>query len=232
MDFHYWSSTDQSLQICKDEHTHLLIVEKKNKGLLWKKADLCPHFHTFFLVNWNDAHLLLLFKNTLGSFIYIVVNRGLQMCTCTTVLGECVFAYELWGTLGFRAYRMKKGRTSGPHRGYCRDKGYDGKEKPKNKREGSPDFDKALFLEANWQLDIFQSVGINFYKLYTKAALLSAVNSIMTECLWDNDKQAHYTALGRSLTQNLESIARGCSNHSKIKMLIKLKLNLKTMCHL
>lgn len=138
------------------------------------------------------------------------------MCTCTTVLGECVFAYELWGTLGFRAYRMKKGRTSGPHRGYCRDKGYDGKEKPKNKREGSPDFDKALFLEANWQLDIFQSVGINFYKLYTKAALLSAVNSIMTECLWDNDKQAHYTALGRSLTQNLESIARGCSNHSKI----------------
>lgn len=44
---------------------------------------------------------------------------------------------------------MKKGRTSGPHWGYCRDKGYDGKEKTKNKREGSPDFVKALFLEAN-----------------------------------------------------------------------------------
>lgn len=33
-DFHYWHSTDQSLQIWKDGHTHLLIVEKKYKGLI------------------------------------------------------------------------------------------------------------------------------------------------------------------------------------------------------
>lgn len=208
MDFHYWSSTDQSLQICKDEHTHLLIVKKKNtKGLLWKKADLCPHFHTFFLVNWNNAHLLL-FKNTLGSFIYIVVNIGLQMCSRTLVVGECVFAYELWGTLGFRAFLpngagWRKGRTSGPHWGYCRDKDYDGKEKPKNKREGSPNFDEALILEATWQLDIFQSVGIDFSKSYTCCVAQSSKQHC--DHLWDNDEQAHYTARGRSLTQSLES---------------------------
>lgn len=35
----------------------------------------------------------------------------------------------------------------------------------------------------------------------------------MTKCVWDNDKQTYYIALERSLTQNLEFIARGWSNH-------------------
>lgn len=49
MNFNYWSLTDQSLQICKDEHTHLLIVEKKNQRSTMKKSRSVSSFSHLFL---------------------------------------------------------------------------------------------------------------------------------------------------------------------------------------
>lgn len=48
MNFNYWSLTDQSLQICKDEHTHLLIVEKKKPKVYYEKEQICVLIFTPF----------------------------------------------------------------------------------------------------------------------------------------------------------------------------------------
>lgn len=79
------------------------------------------------------------------------------MCSCTLVLGESVFLLKSSEVLLASdaclhslclMVQIKGRRTSGPHSGCCRDKGYGGKEKPKNKGQCSTNFDQIFFSEA------------------------------------------------------------------------------------